>query len=67
MRSSQLTKYIRSRMTSCIYCGKPITDKQDFQYCSTRSGRYVAYVFIHSDCIPKAQKFISNQEKEVMA
>ena len=54
-------------MTSCIYCGKPITDKQDFQYCSTRSGRYVAYVFIHSDCIPKAQKFISNQEKEVMA
>ena len=65
MRISQLTKYVKSRMTNCIYCGKPITDNQEFKYCSARCGRYVAYVFIHNDCIPKAQKFVESQEKEV--
>ena len=64
MRSSQLTKYIKSRMSNCIYCGKPITENQEFKYCSARTGRYVAYVFIHCDCIPAAQKYIISKKEE---
>lgn len=62
MKVSQLSKYMKSRVTKCIYCGKPITDKQEFEYCSTRIGRYVAYAFIHSDCIPKAVKYVQNKQ-----
>lgn len=58
MRISQLTKYMKSRLSNCIYCGKEITDNQEFQYCSTKAGRYVAYIFIHNDCIPAAQAYV---------
>lgn len=63
MKASQLSKYMRSRLSNCIFCGKPITEHQEFQYCSTRAGRYVAYAFIHNDCIPAAQKYVSNKNK----
>lgn len=62
MRASQLSKYMKSRISKCIYCGMPITDKQEFEYCSTRIGRYVTYAFIHSDCIPKAAKYVQNKQ-----
>lgn len=62
MNVSQLSKYMKSRMTPCIFCGKKITDNQEFQWCSTKAGRYVAYVFIHNDCIKEAQKYINNQK-----
>lgn len=58
MKLSQLTKYQKSRMSNCIYCGKPITENQEFQYASTKVGRYVAYAFIHNDCIVNAQNFV---------
>ena len=61
MRISQLSKYMKSRVSNCIFCGKPITDKQDFEYCSTKWGRYVIYVFIHSDCIPEAKKYADRE------
>lgn len=64
MRVSQLSKYMKSRISNCIYCGKPITDKQEFEYCSTKEGRYVVYAFIHSECIADARRFISANRKE---
>lgn len=62
MRISQLTKYMKSRLSNCIYCGEEITDNQEFQYCSTKVGRYIAYAFIHNDCIAAAQRYVSNQK-----
>lgn len=63
MRTDELSKYVKSRMSNCIFCGKPITENQDFQYCSAKQGRFVAYVFIHSDCIPEAQRYLQNVER----
>lgn len=67
MKLSQLTKYQKSRMTKCIYCGKPITENQEFQYCSTKVGRYTAYAFIHNDCIALAQAFVRGVSHADMA
>lgn len=63
MNVSQLSKYMKSRMTPCIFCGKKITDNQEFQWCSTKAGRYVAYAFIHNDCIKDAQRYVERKSK----
>lgn len=65
MLKNQLTKYQRSRMCNCIACGKPITDNQQFEFCTTRISRFTVYAFIHSDCIIKAQKYLQVVDEEV--
>lgn len=62
MKINQLTKYQKSRISNCIFCGKPITENSEFQWCSARTGRCVAYIFIHNDCIKDAQKDVINQK-----
>lgn len=60
MKMSELTKYQKSRMCKCIYCGHEITENQDFQFCTTRYKRFNIYTFIHSDCMVKANKLVDS-------
>lgn len=64
MIKSQLTKYQRSRMCNCLYCGKEISDLEQFEFCTTKISRFTVYAFIHSSCIVKAQKFINFIDEE---
>ena len=66
MLKSQLSKYQRSRMCNCVYCGKEITDNQQFEYCTTKISRFTVYAFIHSDCIIKAQHYLRVVEEGVL-
>lgn len=54
MRMKELTKYQKSRLCLCIYCKHPITENQEFEFCTTRYSKYNIYTFIHSDCMIKA-------------
>lgn len=60
MKMKELTKYQKSRMCRCIYCGREITEFQDFEFTSTKFGRCNVYVFIHSDCIVAAQDWLKD-------
>lgn len=65
MLKSQLTKYQKSRMENCVICGKPITENQQFEFCTTRTSRSIVYAFIHSDCIIKSHKYVMFCNEEV--
>lgn len=64
MRMHELTKYQKSRMCRCIYCGKEITEFQEFEFTYTKFGRCNIYVFIHSDCIVAAQDWLKDTNFE---
>lgn len=51
-------------MCNCIVCGKPITDNQQFEFCTTKISRFTVYAFIHSDCIVTAQRFLQVYDEE---
>lgn len=64
MLMKDLTKYQKSRMCNCLYCGKQITENQQFEYCTTRISKFTVYAFIHSDCILRARHFLNFVDEE---
>lgn len=62
MKIAELTKYQKSRLCRCLFCGKEITDFQEFEFTTTRYKRYNIYTFIHSDCMVKAQEWLRVNE-----
>lgn len=65
MKMAELTKYQKSRLCKCLFCGKEITEFQDFEFCTTKYRRYNIYTFLHSDCMVKAQEF-TRQNKSLI-
>lgn len=65
MKLDELTKYQKSRLCKCIYCGKQITPNQEFQFCTSRFKRYNIYVFIHSDCMVKANELLKLPDEKI--
>ncbi|MBO7731714.1 MAG: hypothetical protein J6S67_04160 [Methanobrevibacter sp.] len=64
MKMSELTKYQKSRLCKCIFCGKEITEFQEFEFACTKFGRCNVYAFIHSDCIVAANEWAKGADKE---
>lgn len=58
MKLDELTKYQKSRLCKCIFCGQQITPNQEFEFCTSRYKRFNIYVFIHSDCMVKANEML---------
>ena len=49
-------------MGKCIFCGKEITDFQEFEFCTTKYRRWNIYTFIHSDCMVIAQEWLRKHD-----
>ena len=65
MKLDELTKYQKSRLCKCIFCGQPITPNQEFQFCTTRFKRYNIYIFIHADCMVKANELLKLPDEKI--
>ena len=58
MKIAELTKYQKSRLCRCLFCGKEITEFQEFEFTTTKYKKFNIYTFIHSDCMVKAQEWL---------
>lgn len=65
MRFNDLTKYQKSRLCKCIFCGKQITEHQEFEFCSTRYKRFNIYTFIHSECMVEASELLKLPDEQI--
>lgn len=65
MKLDELTKYQKSRLCKCIFCGQSITPNQEFQFCTSRYKRYNIYIFIHADCMVKANELLKLPDEKI--
>lgn len=65
MKRSQLTKYVKSKMTNCIVCNTPICEEDNFHLLKTTVGKYTLYTPVHYACaIAKAADMLTRRKKD---